>query len=805
MEPGDLLLRLDSGKGLPWSVHGESLAGSAEGHFTPPLPLEQIESTLSAWRRVAPARRGAHPHTNLPHADLRGAFRPAASATGPTLRPVELARELDAALFHGPIRDLYFKTLAQCPASSQPGLRLFLRASGAAATLPWELLPLPERATAPMSGCLASRLRHLPLPVTRPAVPPLPETLRILLVLAAPEDQPTLNLALEEALLRRVWRGFSGLEIETLGRADRATLRAALLAKPCHVLHIIGHGDFDEASQRGHLFFTGDDGSAEAVSGDALAGELTAASELRLVVLNACSSGRVAAANAADPFAGVATALLAAGIAAVVAMQFPITDRAAIAFSQALYRRLAAGAPLDRAVAEGRLAIRRGDERSYEWATPVLYLHGNDPRLFLAPPRPRLRRRQLLRLGLGLTSLLAIGVMAAAWPRISWGLSCAPLPRPSSGHVRIALYNHESAASLPASFGDLRRNLLRHLESVPRLEVLLPDDSVDRARLARCVDATIEAVAEQAGEQPRLTAIVQRRSEPRSRLVDARGPYDLGGSPLDSVTGTLARRLIAELGSLVPPESGESLRAAPWSLPAAVERNNSANLAWQNGNLEAAESSFRAAIELDPRFPSPRYNLGRLLLERGDLAGALVLLRSAVESAPRDAEYRFGLADALDLAGELDEAEAAYVTTLALDPTLARAMNNLGNLYRRQGKYALARTTLDRARGFIDRFGTSSTPTASGALLASRLEKNLGRLALDEGHPDKAARHFDRALLEDSRFTEAACWRIVALHRLERSSDADAALERLRELRPSALDPRADSDACEPTLPGASK
>jgi hypothetical protein len=55
-------------------------------------------------------------------------------------------------------------------------------------------------------------------------------------------------------------------------------------------------------------------------------------------------------------------------------MQLPISDQAAIAFSEAFYRRLGAGDPVDAAATEGRLAISRRDRRSAEWAVPALFM-----------------------------------------------------------------------------------------------------------------------------------------------------------------------------------------------------------------------------------------------------------------------------------------------------------------------------------------------------------------------------------------------------------------------------------------------
>ncbi|MBL4788792.1 MAG: PASTA domain-containing protein, partial [Kordiimonadaceae bacterium] len=83
-----------------------------------------------------------------------------------------------------------------------------------------------------------------------------------------------------------------------------------------------------------------------------------------------------------DPFAGVATAMIMAGIPAVVAMQFPITDKAAVSFAGTFYPRIVSGYPVDAAVAEGRKAIKLADPSTMEWATPVLFMRSPDGVLF---------------------------------------------------------------------------------------------------------------------------------------------------------------------------------------------------------------------------------------------------------------------------------------------------------------------------------------------------------------------------------------------------------------------------------------
>jgi chorismate mutase len=64
----------------------------------------------------------------------------------------------------------------------------------------------------------------------------------------------------------------------------------------------------------------------------------------------------------------------------VVAMQYEITDTAAIEFSSAFYEALADSLPVDAAVTEARTAVSM--DSMLEWGTPVLYMHSPDGRVF---------------------------------------------------------------------------------------------------------------------------------------------------------------------------------------------------------------------------------------------------------------------------------------------------------------------------------------------------------------------------------------------------------------------------------------
>ncbi len=123
-------------------------------------------------------------------------------------------------------------------------------------------------------------------------------------------------------------------------------------------------------------------GSPRKVPGPELAHALRGIPTLRLVVLNACDTDTPAPAPGLDPYAGIASALVHAGIPAVVAMRSGISDSAALGFSETLYRHLTQRHSVEEAVAKARMRLVQEHRDSLAWATPSLYLQSMDGDLF---------------------------------------------------------------------------------------------------------------------------------------------------------------------------------------------------------------------------------------------------------------------------------------------------------------------------------------------------------------------------------------------------------------------------------------
>ncbi len=298
---------------------------------------------------------------------------------------MKLAQEYGGKLFAAVFKDeVYtcFRSSHDLAQRQGMGLRLRLRVKDARlGGLPWEYLFNAQLNRFLSLGVDTPVVRYLELPQPIPALD-LSLPVRVLAVIASPRDCARLDTEgewqrLNQALGELLGRGavlLDRLETPTLTGLNRQLARNG----PYHILHFIGHGSFSEDAQDGLLLFENENGASQPVNGLRLGTILHNYPTLRLAVLNACEGGRT---SNEDPFAGVAHSLLQQGIPAVVAMQFEITDQAALTFAQEFYTALAGDEPLDAALGRARAAIF-AEDNDIEWGTPVLFTRQPDGRLF---------------------------------------------------------------------------------------------------------------------------------------------------------------------------------------------------------------------------------------------------------------------------------------------------------------------------------------------------------------------------------------------------------------------------------------
>lgn len=204
--------------------------------------------------------------------------------------------------------------------------------------------------------------------------------LRALVIISNPDDYEKLNAAAEWQRMRDALADVEATGLFQMELLERPTLRdiqRRLRVQEFHILHFIGHGDFDPKSQSGTLVLEDEQGLGHAIDADRIGRLLTDHTSLRFVVLTACESGRPLERNV---FAGVAQNLVR-HIPAVLAMQFAITDRAVQLFVGELYRAIAEGSAIDTAVSDARKALYL-EGYPLEWITPVFYARSEENHIF---------------------------------------------------------------------------------------------------------------------------------------------------------------------------------------------------------------------------------------------------------------------------------------------------------------------------------------------------------------------------------------------------------------------------------------
>ena len=150
------------------------------------------------------------------------------------------------------------------------------------------------------------------------------------------------------------------------------------------------------------------------------------------------------------------------------------------------------------------------------------------------------------------------------------------------------------------------------------------------------------------------------------------------------------------------------------------------------GNLDAAERSFRRALELDPSNDETHFGLGRLALARRDWPVAVEHLKEAARLDPSPPGRRFELARALVRVDRMAEAEAVVRDAVAHDPTDAWSSYLLGRmLYQREDW-----------RGAHEAFSQSVQHAPQVGLFWADLGEMTARL----GFEDEADRLFREAL-----------------------------------------------------------
>lgn len=390
---------------------------------------------------------------------------------------IDVGATLYEALFRGQVRDL-FEAVYMLKVEPEPDTFLRLRLAidehaPEIAALPWEFLFWKGSFLATHARILLTRqLLNLDYGSVKPlAITGKP---RVLVVIPRVAD---LNTAAEEKIIRGVLEG-TGISFEVLeGRVFIQDVTDKLRKPgpaPFNILHFIGHGKFERAEDlppRAILRFNHpdlpDDGPEkddELWIDQAQVRQVVAPhrDHLRLVVLNACQGGEMAAEQeqrrklSGLGFVGMVPSLLMAGAPAVIAMQYEIRDDVAARFAASFYETLTAGSWAGRV--DIAVSWARGDcltnFKGSDWrgfGTPVLYLHANDGAIF-------------------------VPVQGSTGEGDRAESPCPPPPQPDPSLLHE--HRHDAAATLIGTANSLREQLASIQKQIDYHQQLILDDPI---------------------------------------------------------------------------------------------------------------------------------------------------------------------------------------------------------------------------------------------------------------------------------------------------------------------------------------
>ena len=311
---------------------------------------------------------------------------------------IQLGKSLYQHLFQDRIRDSW---LAAQGIAQNRGQTLRLRLGfkdSRLQRLPWELLYGDDRPLA--TGVDVSLCRYYQAlgaadSTASPSTLDQDESVNVLVVISAPDDQERLSLRqevqslIQDLQLRQGNRpgkatanGHSTQPIELnltiLEQPGRPELAHALEQGQFQVLHYAGHSDVSDTG--GALYLVNKQtGLTDWLSGEDLAG-LLVNNGIRLAVFNSCRGAYTATDDAEADWReqNLVQALVNRGVPGVIAMAERIPDDVAVTFTRLLYRNLQCGYSVDLClsrVRQGLISAYRSDQPF--WMLPILYLRPN--------------------------------------------------------------------------------------------------------------------------------------------------------------------------------------------------------------------------------------------------------------------------------------------------------------------------------------------------------------------------------------------------------------------------------------------
>ena len=306
-----------------------------------------------------------------------------------------------------------------------------------------------------------------------------------------------------------------------------------------------------------------------------------------------------------------------------------------------------------------------------------------------------------------------------------------PYPRTRAMELYVDLAQVLDGSNLTSGISKLARDLAQSKPARPDFFVALGDAYIKTNQYQEAIRSFNQALALQpdfrqafeelggaliaAGQLKQAVEVLEKAtalpSPSTSALADLGGVYFLQGN-LERAAAVLQRVLTINPDlpkayhslALVSIRKGdwvhaeEQLRAAITVQPDYAEAHYSlANVLARDSRNEEARYHFQKAIAYKADYVAAHHNYGLLLLRMNSVPEAVGELGTAVRLDNKSARNYTDLGIALVASGRLDDAAEAYKSAIRLDADFYEAYFALGQLLKRQGDSAGARTYLEKA------------------------------------------------------------------------------------------------------------
>lgn len=206
------------------------------------------------------------------------------------------------------------------------------------------------------------------------------------------------------------------------------------------------------------------------------------------------------------------------------------------------------------------------------------------------------------------------------------------------------------------------------------------------------------------------------------------------------------------------------------------------------GDLDAAASAYRRAIELAPSDGMAHYRLGTTLMLRGDHQAAAGALREALVTMPDNAAVLAALGEAAAATGDLAAARRHLERAAALAPNAGRVAYRLGVVYRDLGQEKNAARWFERRNDVAPTVADPRLLAVAQRSLSPKFFVAAGNRAKARGDWPEALAAFERAQALAPSDVAAGLGRADALHALGEVEAALAATEALVAQAPEVAD-----------------